>query len=201
MLDSIHGRILEVTPAEVVVDLGAFAVRARASSNTIGRLRIGETVRLFSLLRVKEEELALFAFAREDEREVFLTLLQVSGLGPEKAITLLSVFAPEALARTIEDGDSKRLKAVRGVGDKLAQRIVLELSGKLGALAATGAPAVGRGAPKETVRDLVAALAQLGYPKSTAESLADVALRERGPNATLEDLVKHALRQSQSSPK
>lgn len=198
MLDSIHGRILEVNATETVVDLGPYAVRARVSAATLQHLRHGETVRLFCHLRLREEEFSLYAFARAEERETFLTLLSVSGLGPEKAINLLSAMPPEQVARAIEDGDAKSLKSVRGVGDKLAQRIVLELKGKLVALAAAGtSPA--RGVSRETHRDLVAALAQLGYPRATAESLAASALEERGANAGLEELVKHALRSSHSS--
>lgn len=199
MLDSIHGRILVVTPTEVVVDLGPCAVRARASSSTIDRLRIGESARLYCQLRIKDEQFALYAFARVEEREAFLALVQVSGLGPEKAISLLSALVPESLARAIEDGDAKLIKGVRGIGEKLAQRIVLELKDKLTTLAATTAVASERGAARETIRDLVAALTQLGYPKSTAESMSELALRERGANASLEDLVKTALRASHSS--
>lgn len=198
MLDSIHGRILEVTAAETVVDLGPYAVRARVSAATIQHLRHGETVRLYCHLRLRDEEFSLYAFARAEEREAFLTLLSVSGLGPEKAINLLSAMPPEQIARAIEDGDAKSLKSVRGVGDKLAQRIALELKGKLTALAAAGT-SPSRGVSRETQRDLVAALAQLGYPRATAESLAATALEERGANAGLEDLVKHALRSSHSS--
>jgi holliday junction DNA helicase RuvA len=194
VLESIHGKIIELAADSVVIDLGAVALRLRISAATARTLRIGEAARLHCHLRMREEEMTLYGFARAAERVAFDTLLGVSGLGPEKALALLSAFPPEVIARTIEDKDSKRFRTVRGIGDKLAQRIVLELTGKLDALARVAESIPATGSSHGTQRDLVATLTQLGYPRATAEVAAESAIRSGPPDATLEDLVKFALR-------
>ncbi len=209
MLDSVIGRILEAAPGEAVLDCGAFALRLRvpASSSTIEQLKVGETVRLYCHLRLREEEFSLYGFIRAGERATFSTLLSVAGLGPEKAIALLSAMPPSTIVRTIAEKDSKRFRTVRGIGDKLAQRLILELTSKLDTMAAVIADSSenGRGRFVETfedpiLRDAVATLVHLGYAKGVAESAATSALASKGRTAPLEDVIKQALRNLQQKP-
>ena len=129
------------------------------SVNSIGR--VGEPLRLHTSLQVREDSLVLYGFLTEDERQTFDTLLNISGIGPRLALAMLARFSPQSLVQTIEEGDTKALSAVPGIGRRTASRIVLELKGKLD-LDFTD----GRGSAPDS--ELVDALTALGYGDNEA---------------------------------
>ncbi|EYR64482.1 ATP-dependent DNA helicase RuvA [Actinotalea ferrariae CF5-4] len=133
MIASIRGRVLAVRLDAVVVDVGGVGLLAHATPTTLAGLRVGEEARLASALVVREDSLTLFGFAEDDERDVFETLQTVSGVGPRLALAMLAVHTPDALRRAVAGEDLAALQRVPGIGRKGAQRIVLELTGRLGA--------------------------------------------------------------------
>ena len=190
MYEYLSGRLIERGPDAVVLDVGGVGYQLLASGQTLGRLpsppRDGVTLFVHDMTR--DERTVLFGFVSREERALFLKLLTVSRVGPGIALSLLSALEPGALASAVESGDYKSLARVKGVGGRLAERLVVELKGRLGDLQ----PLPGllhdqRGA-------VTAALVALGYPRAAAETAADRACTGAGPTASLESLLKQALR-------
>jgi Holliday junction DNA helicase RuvA subunit len=123
MIDSIRGRVVRKSPAQVVVDVGGIALAVwipLSSYEHIGEA--GDQTILLTHLHVREDAIQLFGFCRADERDLFTRLIAVSGVGPKLALGILSRFAPEELSAVISGGDARRLTAVRGIGRKTAER-------------------------------------------------------------------------------
>src|SRR5215467_15126582 len=139
MITSIHG-ILEARRAnQVIVRVGGFSVRVFAPASTSSRLGDpGSEVTLYTHFLVREDVMALYGFAHEEDRNAFEQLIAVSGVGPKVALAILSVMDAQTLFKAIADEDQQRLALAPGVGKRLAARLVLELKGKLPSLAALG---------------------------------------------------------------
>lgn len=147
----------------VDVAVGGVTLRVSVPDTAVSDLgRVGERVTLYTSLQVREESLALFGFQSEDERLTFETLLGISRIGPRLALAMLGRFSPQDLARTIEEGDTRALATVPGVGRRTASRIVLELKGKLELDFGDGAGVA------SASDDLVDALTALGFDPSEA---------------------------------
>ena len=147
-----------------VIRLGGISVRMGVTAETVRILRPGEHAELYTHLYMREDVLALYGFATREERSLFEELLGVSGVGPRAAIGFLSVFTPTGLREAIDQEDISRLIRVPGIGRKTAQRVVLELKGKLAVL--SGKPQAARLTPGD--QDLVQVLAGLGYSSAEA---------------------------------
>jgi Holliday junction DNA helicase RuvA len=193
VLDSIEGRVVRIDEDGVILVCGAFGLAVRVPAPHGAGFEIGNTCHLAAHLVVREDEFVLYGFRQARERDFFRLLLGVSGLGPEKARGLLAALPVTTLATAIHAEDSKPLRAVRGIGQKLAERIVLELKGAVEEFAS--GDAAPRPARRESqAADVVATLLRLGYPKTTAEAAAEAALAAAVTDAPLEELVKQALR-------
>ncbi|MBK6767144.1 MAG: Holliday junction branch migration protein RuvA [bacterium] len=192
MIESVHGRLLAKSPAEAVIDLHGLAIAARISLTTYDRLpSIGQDAQMYTRLFVRDEQFELFGFATRDERWIFEELISVSGVGPKLALTLLSGMPVEAVRETIATGDSARLKAVRGIGAKIADRVVLELGKKFsGSAPEWTASASTVGAP--AVMQARQALLALGLSLAEVEKSLESARGQDIDN--VEDLIKFALR-------
>ncbi len=201
MLDSVRGRILGREADAVVVECGAFGLRVRVPPGSDPGARGDETA-LHCHLLLRDDQLHLYGFVAPAERDLFRVLLTVSGLGPEKALGLLGAMPPASIARAVLEKEPKRFQVVKGIGARLAQRLALELDGKLDAWAVAGGGRGADGTPSErseTGADslLVATLVHLGYPATTARDAAAAAEKSEGEDAALETLVKAALRELQ----
>lgn len=196
MLEAISGRLLESSGDSAVVEVSGIALRLKTPPGTL-RSSPGSEVRLYCHMLIREEQFHLYGFSRPEERDVFLTLLSVSGLGPEKARLILGSLSPSEIARAVMDGDARRFQVVKGVGTRLAQRVALELKGKvdLHLRAAADDPVPHQGS---LAADLVTALTQLGFARGRAERAASETMAEHA-DATMPDLIKHALRRLQSA--
>src|SRR5438270_6305194 len=137
MITSIHG-ILEACRADqAIIRVGGFSVRVFAPSSTLHSLNeTGKEVTLYTHFLVREDGMALYGFAGEEERDAFEQLIAISGVGPKVGLALLSVMDARTLYKAIADEDQQRLALAPGVGKKLAARLILELKGKLPVLAA-----------------------------------------------------------------
>ncbi|CAL9390437.1 Holliday junction ATP-dependent DNA helicase RuvA [Streptomyces sp. enrichment culture] len=202
MIAFVSGPVAALTPTLAVVEVGGVGMAVQCTPGTIAGLRIGEPARLATSLVVREDSLTLYGFADDDERQVFELLQTASGVGPRLAQAMLGVHSPDALRRAAESGDEKALTAVPGIGKKGAQKLLLELKGKLGAPAGTGALVGAQRAaagPAPWTEQLSAALMGLGYaPREAEEAVAAVtpqaeaAIAENG-SAPVPQLLRAAL--------
>lgn len=191
MIATVAGRLVEADADGLVVEVGGVGLRVHASAAAVRAARDQpEAVRLHTHLVVREDALTLYGFAGQRERRLFVALLGVSGLGPAKALALLSGYPVDTLQRGIATGDLALLASVSGIGKRTAERIVVELRDKLGAAAletatvADGATAPAPDDPHVQARD---ALVALGFAVAEAES----ALSEADGNT--EQRIKIAL--------
>jgi Holliday junction DNA helicase RuvA len=197
MIAYIQGTIAEKNPTRAVIDVqgvGYEILIPVSSYDTLGAK--GESVKLLTYLHVREDILQLFGFATAEERELFLLLISVSGIGPKSALGILSSIAVKDFKRAIVHEDFNLLTAVPGIGKKTAQRIVVELKEKVSKLATFEESAVRTLSTKEQVTDeAMMALISLGYVKAAAEKAIAKALRDNPDKAfTLQELIKAALR-------
>ncbi len=163
--------------AIVAVGGGGIGLDVNLSANSAGKLPVlGENVRLWTHLAVREDQWNLYGFVEEAERTMFRLLLSVSGVGPKVALGMLSKATPEDLAHYLRSGDEKSLMSLKGVGKKSAARLVVELSGRIpedilapGASSRVSAGAVG-GAPGGSLGEAIAILGAMGLPPGQAES-------------------------------
>ena len=170
MIASVRGTVQSVRLDGAVVEVGGVGLLVHATPATLGGLSVGAAATLATSLVVREESLTLFGFADADERAVFETLQTVSGVGPRLALAMLAVHSPDTLRRAVATEDLTTLKRVPGIGHKGAQRIVLELAGKLGApLDVAGTTPAQVAAPGDRRDEVVEALVGLGWNAKAAE--------------------------------
>ena len=200
MIARLSGTLLEKRGDLAVVDVGGVGYLVHLSLQSMTRLPAeGAEVQLRTYTHVREDALQLFGFATEEEESLFSLLIEVSGVGPRLAQTILSGMPAGELAEALTGGEIARLTQIAGVGKKTAERLVLELkdklktSGLLVRAAPVPAPLAGSGA-------LVSALLNLGYKPSAAERTAEAVRRSLGPAAAVEDQLREALRLIAGAP-
>ena len=191
MYDYISGTVAELTPAYAVVDAGGVGYFLNISLETYSAVEHAAQAKLFVHHVVREDAQLLYGFATRVERELFRLLIGVSGVGGNTARTILSTYSPAELQNIISAGNAVLLKNVKGLGLKTAQKIIVELSGKLTGLE-TGASAAVAGS--ERVEEALAALNMLGFSTAAAEKVLRSVLRAN-PAASTEELVRLALKE------
>ena len=191
MIASISGNLLFIGVDHAVIETGGVGFLVYAPRNVLGALgEIGVEVRLYTHLHIREDLLALYGFATSDQRNLFETLLSVSGVGPKVALSMLSSAPPDELRAAIGGGDTARLARVPGIGKKTAERLVLELRGKLDF---KGLPAVGATpALMAANAELAEMLVGLGF--SAAEASAAITALPADAPAELDERLRLALR-------
>ena len=192
MYEYIQGKLAELAPAYAVVETGGVGYLLHISLQTYSEIEGRSEVKLFTHFVVREDAQLLYGFATKTERELFRHLISVSGVGGNTARMILSTYSPRELQGIITAGNAVLLKNVKGLGLKTAQKIIVELSGKLTGLgdADTALPAAGNG---EKLEEALAALVMLGFAKTAAEKALRGILREN-PGASVEDLVRMGLK-------
>jgi len=146
MIAHLTGSVAAVAPDGAVIDVGGVGLLVQCTPGTLAGLRVGEQARVATSLVVREDSLTLYGFASEDERMTFELLQTASGVGPRLAQAMLAVLSPDQLRRAVATEDLATLTSVPGIGRKGAQRIVLELAGRLGSLVGNGAASDGSAA-------------------------------------------------------
>lgn len=193
MIASLAGTVEAVGISSAVISVAGIGMEFLAAPATLSHLFVGEHARVFTSLVVREDSLTLFGFDTVDEREVFQTLLGVSGIGPRIALTIISVLPPDNLRSAIANKDEAALTRVPGIGKKGAQRMILELGTKLGAphnSAHAAFPSSGSAADA----DVLEALVNLGWQERAARSAIDEARKEEAPAAfDVPELLRRAL--------
>ncbi len=191
MISRLRGTLLRRDPDRVeVMTAGGVGYEVAIPLSVFEKLpRLGDEVELLTEHVVREDDVMLFGFLEQGERELFGRLLGASGVGPRLALSLMSALAPRALARAIVDKDVATLVRVPGVGRKTAERIALELGDKLEGLALRAGPPVKGAAAKEAVSALVA----LGYSSADASTAVRRSIEEGGPEEDAKALIRKAL--------
>jgi Holliday junction DNA helicase RuvA len=179
MIAFVSGRVAALAPDAAVVEVGGVGMSVQCTPGTLARLRVGEPAHLPTSLVVREDSLTLYGFADDDERTVFELLQTASGVGPRLAQAMLAVHGPDALRQAVATEDLAALTQVPGIGRKGAQRIVLELKDRLGAVRGTSAAAASIGPSSAGWADqLHAALLGLGWSGREADEAVSVAVPE-----------------------
>ncbi len=191
MIDYIKGEIARITPTYLIIETGGIGYLINISLTTFSRL---ETMKEFKVLIhevIREDSHQLFGFAEDGERDIFRSLISVSGVGANTARMMLSSLSPGEIERAILGSDVNLLKSVKGIGLKTAQRIIVDLKDKLGKHTGTGEIFA---FADNTIRDeALSALVMLGFAKSTVVKVLDKIARDE-KNLTVEDMIKKALK-------
>lgn len=202
MIYSVKGKIIHKSADAAVIECGGVGYLCRTTLATLSQIgRTGEEAMLYTYLHVREDNIELFGFATEQELNCFKMLISVSGVGPKAGLAILSDTNPERFALTVATGDYKAFTKTKGVGQKLAQRVVLELKDKITKeqLSAAGETeqlfeAVAEGS---NTAEAISALVVLGYSQSEAAS----AVAKLDPNLAVEEIIRQALKKMASSLK
>jgi len=196
MIDYVSGKIEQKNPTAIVVDVNGIGYHINTSVQTYEKIPgIGEQVKIKTYLHVREDILQLYGFAEEKERDVFLGLISVSGIGPKQAQTILSGIPIHELVLAIRESDIDRLTTISGVGKKTAQRLIVELKEKFKSLGLIDELAE---STEMTIQlssleqEAIMALVSLGYKKQTAAK-ALVKIRGNDKVLSLEEMIKKVL--------
>jgi len=189
MIDFIEGELVSRSPGQVTVALQGVGFLVLIPLSTYDKLPTSGSVRLHTHLVPREDAFHLFGFLTQREREIFLLLTTVKGVGPRLALKILSGLEPEEFLRAVIEEDAGTLCKISGVGRKTAQRLVLEMKDAVKHLALPERPLVER-----AEADAVVALTKLGATRNEAEKAVASALKTLPPGSTTEDIVRECLR-------
>jgi holliday junction DNA helicase RuvA len=193
VIAQISGTLAQKIPGEIIVDVGGVGYQVLIPLNVFYQLpEIGRSINLQIYTHVREDALQLFGFNDLAEKQVFLLLISVSGIGPKLAVNILSGIPAEELARALKEGDQIRLVAIPGVGRKLAERMIVELKDKFAAISPAGAESAKPVMGSQVMHDAVSALVNLGYKRPEAEKTVREVLKNG--DRSLENVLKDTLR-------
>jgi holliday junction DNA helicase RuvA len=188
MIEYLDGKLVEKTPTYLVIDIGGIGYNVNVSLNTFSAISALEKARVYTHQVIREDAQLLYGFASLDERTVFRNLLSVNGVGPNTARMILSSLTHSEVLLAISQGNVGAFKKIKGIGEKTAQRILVDLSGKMGKSSESS------GLSLNPIRqEAVSALLTLGFEKNTVEKTIDKILSESN-NLTVEQLLKSALK-------
>jgi len=197
MIGQLRGKLLSKKPGALLIDVQGVGYEVAIPLTSFYELPDeGNEVTLKIHTHVREDALLLYGFHSQREKEFFLKLITISGVGPKLAITILSGAPVHELAQALVEGNTSRLTSIPGVGRKTAERLTLELKGQMSAfLLPEQTEAVkATGTPQSIEEDILSVLINLGYPKPSAEKATTLALREDGADRTFEGILKNALK-------
>ncbi|MFY0651427.1 MAG: Holliday junction branch migration protein RuvA [Cyclobacteriaceae bacterium] len=197
MITFLKGEIVTKDPTFLVIEVGGIGYEIKISLNTYGHLKDATTTRIFTHFHVKEDAQTLYGFHEESEKKRFLDLISISGVGPSTALMVLSSLSAGELQAAIVNGDVKTISGVKGIGQKTAQRIILELKDKMSKDDLLER-AVGISLSKDNSvkNEALSALVTLGINKAAAEKSLDRIIKENDGNVSLEELIKLALKRA-----
>ena len=190
MITQLQGRLIEKHPTHVVIDCQGVGYEVNISLNTYDQIGNEENIRLYTHLQIREDAHTLYGFFQPVERSIFRLLISISGIGASIARTMLSSMTPVEIQQAIVQENLAAIKAVKGIGLKTAQRVLIELKDKIQTVAGMDEiPAFKSNTIKE---ETLSALEVLGYPRRQAEKVIDNILQSE-PDSSVEALIKQAL--------
>ena len=192
MITHVEGKLVEKTPTYAIIDCGGVGYMLHISLNTFSKIGDSEKCKLYTHLAVREDAHTLYGFADQSERHLFRQLISVSGVGAATARMILSSLSPAEITQAILTGNVGLLKSVKGIGEKSAQRIIIDLKGKLGkddtGMDFTLVP------HNKSREEALSALMMLGFAKNIAEKAVDKVLKTEGGSVNVEQLIKLSLK-------
>ena len=192
MITQLQGKLVEKNPTNVVIDCNGVGYFVNISLNTYAALPEGEAIKLYTYLQIKEDAHTLYGFLTKAEREVFVLLISVSGVGAGTARTMLSSLTVAQVRNAIVNGEVATIQSVKGIGAKTAQRVVLDLKDKMLKLQDfADAPISAVSTHKE---EALAALEVLGFVRKQAERVVDKIVQAAPESLSVEDIIKQALK-------
>ena len=192
MITQLQGKLVEKNPTNVVIDCNGVGYFVNISLNTYAVLPEGEAIKLYTYLQIKEDAHTLYGFLTKAEREVFVLLISVSGVGAGTARTVLSSLTAAQVRNAIVNGEVATIQSVKGIGAKTAQRVVLDLKDKMLKLQDfADAPISAVSTHKE---EALAALEVLGFVRKQAEKVVDKIVQAAPDSLSVEDIIKQALK-------
>ena len=198
MIEYIKGELTELTPAMAVVEAHGVGYAMNISLNTYSAIQGKKEVKLYAYEAIREDSHSLYGFVSKKERELFLLLITVSGVGPNTARMVFSSLSPSELCNSISTGNERMIKGVKGIGLKTAQRIIVDLKDKIVTLGIADEIPVGGSmqvAVNNQVKDeAVSALTMLGFSPAPSQKVVVDILKQK-PDAPVEEVVKLALKQ------
>lgn len=192
MFDYIEGKLVEKTPTYAVIDCGGVGYLLHISLSTFSQMSDRESCKLFVHQAIREDAHQLFGFYNRAERETFRLLINVSGVGASTARMILSSLNAAEIAEAVFNNQVATLKAVKGIGEKTAQRIIIDLKGKIDK--ENLSPDLFAGAHNTLKQEALTALSLLGFPKNVAEKALQKVLSSGGDVLTVEALIKQTLK-------
>ena len=191
MIEYIKGKITEATPTNAVIESYGIGYDVNISLTTYSLLKEGEDAKLYIYEAIREDAHLLYGFINKRERELFVLLISVSGVGPNTGRIILSSFTPDELENVIASGNVGLLKNVKGIGTKTAERIIVDLKDKIKVGDSTFI--IGTREDNQVQEETIAALTMLGYPQPAAKKVVQKISKEN-PNLKVEELIKAALK-------
>src|SRR6476646_2547547 len=192
MIAFVRGKFARKSPAQVIVDVNGVGYELQISLNTYSFISSKDEGQLHTYLHITENGQTLFGFYSLEEKELFLQLISVSGVGASTARMMLSGMKPDDIIKAIVQGNTKQLESVKGIGRKTAERLIVELRDKLGKIPVENAMAEMQGYAS-TERDAVNALIGLGITKPMAEAAVKKVSQSAKETLSLEDIIKQSL--------
>ncbi len=193
MIDYIKGNIAEINPTEVILDNSGIGYRILISLQTYEVLNGKSETKVFIHHYIREDEELYYGFASKDERELFRLLISVSGIGASTARMMLSSLTSDEIRNAILAEDLNKIKSIKGIGTKSAQRLILELKDKITKGAGSDTPALFSSSSNPAVDEATTALVMLGFSKPNVSKAVSAVLKEK-PSATLEEIIKLSLK-------
>ena len=196
MIAYLSGRLVFKDPTYVIIDVGGIGYQVKISLQTYSKIKDEEQIRLLTFLHIKEDAHTLYGFKEEVEKRLFLLLISINGVGPNTGLMILSSLSSEEIEHAILSGDVGTIQAVKGIGAKTAQRIILELKDKVGKSTSGDltAPLGFLKSSNKPREEALQALITLGFPKAVAEKNIAQVLKKTTGEISLEDLIKASLK-------
>lgn len=192
MIEYINGTVTELTPASAVIETaGGVGYFLNISLGTFSALKQGERAKLYVYEAIREDAYVLYGFKGQREREIFQLLISVSGVGPNTARMILSSLSPDEIEQIVATENTNVLKAVKGIGAKTAQRIIVDLKDKIKPASSTLVSSMPR--VSEIYEEAVAALSMLGFTPQASQKVVQKLLQET-PGLQVEEVIKQALK-------
>lgn len=193
MIDYIKGKIVECTPAEIIIECGGIGYSCLVSLQTFEALQTKSDATIYIHHYIREDEELFYGFATKDERELFRLLISVSGIGVNSARMMLSSLTAEEIRTAIIGEDVHKIKSIKGIGIKSAQRLILELKDKIVKGAGTDTTALFQTDTSAVADEAVTALVMLGFTKAAVNKVLPSILKDL-PDPKVEDIIKAALK-------
>ena len=192
MIEFLNGKLVEKTPTYIVIECHGLGYFVNISLHTYSRIEELENCKVFTHLSIKEDAHTLYGFSEIEERKLFRDLISVSGIGANTARMMLSSLSPAEIQQAIVQGNHVLLQSIKGIGNKTAQRVIIDLKDKL--TKKDGATLLNLPSNNKMKEEALSALLTLGFPRNTIEKTLELLTKQAGEIQNIEQLIKLALK-------